>query len=47
MGEFGVGKSSIVLRFVWGEFNENGEVIIGGKFGVYLVKGGCCKENFW
>lgn len=30
LGESGVGKSSIALRFVRGEFNENGEATIGG-----------------
>lgn len=31
LGESGVGKSSIALRFVRGEFNENGEATIGGN----------------
>lgn len=43
LGESGVGKSSIALRFVRGEFNENGEATIGGI--LILVKGGRCKEN--
>ena len=30
LGESGVGKSSIALRYVRGEFNENGEATIGG-----------------
>lgn len=35
LGESGVGKSSIALRFVRGEFNENGEATIGAA---YLTK---------
>ncbi|XP_069107744.1 ras-related protein Rab-5B-like [Argopecten irradians] len=35
LGESGVGKSSIALRFVRGEFNENGETTIGAA---YLTK---------
>lgn len=45
LGESGVGKSSIALRFVRGEFNENGEATIGGKSGAHLVKGGRRKKN--
>ncbi|XP_033728115.1 uncharacterized protein LOC117317413 [Pecten maximus] len=35
LGDSGVGKSSIALRFVRGEFNENGETTIGAA---YLTK---------
>ncbi|KAK3083272.1 hypothetical protein FSP39_018139 [Pinctada imbricata] len=39
LGESGVGKSSIALRYVRGEFNENGEATIGGKYySAYLTK---------
>ena len=35
LGESGVGKSSIALRYVRGEFNENGEATIGGQLYCY------------
>ena len=31
LGDQGVGKSSIALRYVRGEFTENSEATIGGK----------------
>lgn len=31
LGDQGVGKSSIALRFVRGEFMENSEATVGGK----------------
>lgn len=34
LGDQGVGKSSIALRFVRGEFHENHEATIGGMFGL-------------
>ena len=35
LGESGVGKSSIALRYARGEFNENGEATIGGQLYCY------------
>ena len=32
LGDQGVGKSSIALRFVRGEFTENSEATIGGEY---------------
>ena len=37
LGESAVGKSSLVLRFVKGQFHEYQESTIGGKF-IFLVE---------
>lgn len=37
LGDQGVGKSSIALRFVRGEYTENSEATIGGEFISLLV----------
>lgn len=43
LGESAVGKSSLVLRFVKGQFHEYQESTIGGRFFVYIVWCLCIK----
>lgn len=49
LGESGVGKSSIALRYVRGEFNENGEATIGAAFltKTVNVRGQNVKFDIW
>lgn len=49
LGESGVGKSSIALRYVRGEFNENGEATIGAAFltKTVNVRGQSVKFDIW
>lgn len=49
LGESGVGKSSIALRYVRGEFNENGEATIGAAFltKTVNVRGQNIKFDIW
>ena len=48
-GETAVGKSSLVLRFVKGQFNPNQEVTIGGKYTshkkVFQMKTSACRDG--
>lgn len=47
LGDQGVGKSSIALRFVRGEFTENSEATIGGTYCsvICLSKLSCTLSN--
>ena len=36
LGDQGVGKSSLALRFVRGEFHEHHEATIGGEYIIYI-----------
>lgn len=49
LGDQGVGKSSIALRFVRGEFTENSEATIGAAFLTQTVNvsGSCIKFDIW
>ena len=42
LGDQGVGKSSLALRFVRGEFHEHHEATIGGDWSIFLIN---CQIN--
>lgn len=46
LGESGVGKSSIALRYVRGEFNEHGEATIGAAFLTKTINVNGCAIKF-
>lgn len=46
LGESGVGKSSIALRYVRGEFNEHGEATIGAAFLTKTINVNGCAVKF-